>query len=65
VPLNPELPDDVKNKAELFVMQHSVAIADVGLVIALAVVFTILGTPLVSLGLILGVAVVLSVGAAR
>ena len=49
MPLNPELPDDVKNKAELFVMQHSVAIADVGLVIALAVAFTILGTPLVSL----------------
>ncbi len=65
MPLNDDYVPDKKELAIGWYMAHAELVAQIGMTLALAISFTVLGTPLVALGIVLGLIVVLSIGLVR
>jgi len=62
MPRNPELPEPPPTKREqidVVILDYGDLMSQLGLVLTMSVIFIILGTPLVALGLVLGTAVAL------
>jgi len=65
MPLNPDEPTTTRDRATTFRYEHYVLINQVALALALAFSFTIMGTPPVALGIMIGLVLVLAVGSVR